>query len=549
MKKLLLSFALLSGTVAMAQTPAGTAVGNFTLTDINGNSHTLYDYLDAGKMVVIDISATWCSPCWSYHNTGALNDFYNAHGPSGDNTAMAFFIEGDPTTNSADLHGTGTNTQGDWVTGENMPIIDLVNQASFENSGMTIDYFPEMYVICPNRVIYKSGVAGSIGTLSLLNSYLGQCPAPASDPVDPAFLGYTGTSTSCGSFDLGVKLQNNGTTPLTSATISVTGIPSPITYNWSGNLNTYDFETVNLGTISISSSATAHITITSTDANTTNSTIDQQLNFIDATQTVAVNTTQDFSASGFPYANWQVVNPDGDITWEIVSSSAQGNSLFIHTFNYSATGELDHVVTPAYDLTGQSTPSLNFKYANKRYNSSYYDKMMVSVSTNCDGPFTNVWSKSNTQLTTGADQSTDFTNPSAADFVDVCIDLSTYANAPALFVRFTNENHYGNNIFVDDISISSSVCSAAGIDENVSADFKVYPNPASDVLNVSFEGNNSDYVITLTDLQGRTVSTMNISNASGLQTATFSTSDIAKGSYLINVYSNGVKTSKNVIIK
>ncbi|MFM7661322.1 MAG: redoxin domain-containing protein, partial [Bacteroidota bacterium] len=97
MKKLLLSATILVGMGGLnAQTPVGTVVNNFTLTDINGNSHSLFDYLDAGKTVVIDVSATWCPPCWSYHNTGALNDFYNAHGPNSTaNDAMVFFIEGD----------------------------------------------------------------------------------------------------------------------------------------------------------------------------------------------------------------------------------------------------------------------------------------------------------------------------------------------------------------------------------------------------------------------------------------------------------------------
>jgi hypothetical protein len=548
MKKLLLSIAIFSGLSSLnAQTPVGTVVNNFTLTDINGNTHTLFDYLDQGKMVVIDVSATWCSPCWSYHGTGALNSFYNAHGPTSTaNDAMVFFIEGDVSTTAADLNGTGGNTQGDWVTGENMPIIDLTTTASFENSGLDIAYFPVMYVICPNRTVLQSGVAGSIGTLTALNGYIGDCPAVASDPVDPALLGYTGTTTSCSNFNLSVTLQNNGTTPLTSATISVTGIPSPITYNWTGNLNTYGVAQVNLGTVNLTNSATATITITSTDNNAANSTLTQQLSYIDPTSTTAVNTAEAFANASFPYANWQLLNPDNDITWEHLTTL--GGMIGINTFNYSATGELDHFITKAYNLTGQTNPSLLFKVANRRYDATYFDKLDVSVSTNCDGPFTQVYTKQGTALATGADLTSGFTPASASDFRQECVSLSNYANAPALFVRFTNDNKYGNNIYIDDVSISSSACTS-GLEEAEQVSFEVFPNPATDVINIVFNAKSTDYVVSLMDLQGRVVSTMNLNNASGSQTLTFGTESLAKGSYVVVVSSNGAKTTKYVVVK
>lgn len=548
MKKLILSAAILASVSGLnAQTPVGTVVNNFTLTDINGNSHSLFDYLDQGKMVVIDVSATWCGPCWNYHNTGALNSFYNAHGPtSAANDAMVFFVEGDPTTTSADLNGTGSNTQGNWVSGENMPIIDLTTTASFENTGLDIAYFPVMYVICPNRTVLQSGVAGSIGTLTALNSYVGDCPAPASLPVDPALLGYTGTTASCSNFNLSVTLQNNGTTALTSATIQVNGIPSPITYNWTGNLNTYGVATVNLGTVTLTSSATATITITSTDGNAANSTLTQQLSYIDPTVTTAINTTEGFTSASFPYTNWQLLNADNDITWERLSTL--GGMMGINTFNYSATGELDHFITQAFNLTGQSNPSLQFKVANRRYDATYFDKLDVSVSTSCSGPFTQVYTKQGTALATGADLTTDYTPASASDFRQECVSLANYANAPALFVRFTNDNKYGNNIYIDDISVSSSACTS-GLDEIEQVSFEVFPNPATDVINIIFNAQATDYVVSLMDLQGRTVSSMKLNNASGSQTLAFATENLAKGSYIVAISANGRTQVKNVVIK
>jgi hypothetical protein len=273
MKKLLLSVIIGSASFAsFAQTAVGTYVNNFTLTDINGTVHNLYDYTDAGKMVVIDVSATWCGPCWSYHGTGALNDFYLAHGPSGANDAMVFFVEGDPSTTSADLNGTGSNTQGNWVAGEDMPIIDLTTSASFQNTGMNIPYFPVMYVVCPNRTILKSGTAGAIGTLSLLNSYVGDCPATASSPNDASILSYQGATKACTPVDLKVKLQNNGTSPLTAATITASvGGTQVASYNWSGNLGTYDAVDVTVGQyLPVTSGDNVTFAITGTDANASN---------------------------------------------------------------------------------------------------------------------------------------------------------------------------------------------------------------------------------------------------------------------------------------
>ena len=85
MKKylLLLMFAMVGWISLYAQIPDGSDAPNFTATDLNGNSHNLYNILDSGYTVFLDVSATWCGPCWGYHNSGALENLYDEYGPNG----------------------------------------------------------------------------------------------------------------------------------------------------------------------------------------------------------------------------------------------------------------------------------------------------------------------------------------------------------------------------------------------------------------------------------------------------------------------------------
>ena len=98
----LLFFAILFAAGSLqAQLAPGSIAPNFTVTDLDGNEWTLYDLTDQGYSVILDISATWCGPCWDYHNSGILEQVWEEHGPDGDNDFMILMIEGDPQT-----HGT-----------------------------------------------------------------------------------------------------------------------------------------------------------------------------------------------------------------------------------------------------------------------------------------------------------------------------------------------------------------------------------------------------------------------------------------------------------
>lgn len=140
-KTFILISALMLNVCAMAQ---GSVAPDWTQTDINGTEHNLYTYLEQGKVVILDMSATWCGPCWSFHQAHYLQSLHDQFGPNGTNEAVVIFYEDDVQTTLADLQGTGSNTYGNWVQGVTYPIINATQGLpSVYGAG-----YPTISVIC-----------------------------------------------------------------------------------------------------------------------------------------------------------------------------------------------------------------------------------------------------------------------------------------------------------------------------------------------------------------------------------------------------------------
>jgi hypothetical protein len=562
MKKLLLS-ALLMGSVfsSNAQLADGSIAQDFTVTAYqpwlsaagmnSDGTYKLYDYLDAGYTVILDVSATWCGPCWNHHLTGALDELYINHGPAGQlgvsasttDNVMVIWLDGDGQTADATMLD-GNGSIGNWVEPNATlgqipfpmanPVTATANQI---NSDYNIAYFPTIYKICPNRVVSE------VGQLTATEFYasVGTCPPPASNVADVTMMSYDADTYICtgSSHTPEVTIQNNGTSPLTSATVTITqGGNTVSTGTYTGSLATYGVATITCTPITNPSSGAMVATVTTTgDALATNGVINTALTVYTA---AAAPLTQDFTATNFPYSEYKVSSATGN-NWTYSTGTMKYDC-----YNYLDGSKGDLSIEPV-NLSSLVDPSLSFDVAYRGYTAATpeNDKLEVFVSTNCGTSWTSVYNKQGATLSTGATQTASFTPASAADFRNETVSLAAYTGQSEVFIKFVGTSNYGNNMYIDNINVSS----ATSVSENELTSLSVYPNPASTEVNVSFEAKNADYLVKLIDLQGRVISNQNLTNLNGTQVISFSTSTVAKGSYLVSITSNGLTSTKSVVIK
>jgi len=241
-----------------AQLPDGSIGPDFVGTDINEVEHHLYDYLDSGKVVIIDFFTTWCAPCWEYHTSGVLDEMWELYGPDGTNEVMIFQIEVDIDEGMNELLGNG-NSQGNWLEGVLFPTIDDLPDPDNPPYGTIIDglyeihYIPTIYVICPERITNEDHWEDGYMTAAELHAFMiGNCTG-ATAQIDASLLKYEGPTQYC--FDQieggQVVIQNlslGGN--LTEATIQTLLDGNIIsTTEYSGDLLLFAIDTVQLNPI------------------------------------------------------------------------------------------------------------------------------------------------------------------------------------------------------------------------------------------------------------------------------------------------------------
>jgi hypothetical protein len=559
MKKILFSaLALCSFMTMKAQLNDGMKAKDFTFNALNNNGQlvNLYSWLDSGKYVFLDVSATWCGPCWNYHQTHALDDLYTQHGPgSVSNDVRVVWVDGDGTTTDAQMAG-ATGSQGNWLLNTLFPMCNPANPlAGTFNDDYEIGYFPTIYMICPDRTVKL------VGQQTAVQLYANVSPTPtcaAKINVDVAPVTFDGKLISCtGNFSFNVTIKNRGFNNLTGATINVkNGTTVLSTIPWTGNLTTYQTSAiipVNLTGVPTNVDSLIFETIATGDQILDNNTIVVKIDNYSTPTAANLPLTQNFDAetrmpARFGYTDVSSQSKFGfydgiaGTTKLMGAGGANTKAIFVNFYNVASGGTGIATIGNFNTTTSSTYLNLDFDMAYAQY-ATENDKLEVVVSTDCGVTWTSKWTKSGTSMSTTAATTSSFIPSAASQWRHESVDLSSVKNNTNVIVGYRMTSAYGNYAWVDNINFKAGASPAAiGNVDNASVD--VYPNPTSSDLNV--RGLNGDATFSFVDVLGRTIKTVSLENINS--EIKLNVSDLSKGTYILKINNEGKSIVKSIVI-
>jgi len=112
---------------------------DISVTDINGNTHNLYSYLNSNKVVVLELMSTTCGHCQQY--AAGTENSYQAYGPNGLDVAEFIALEVNAATSDNDLANFATTY------GVSFPMCNGISPSAINYQ---LYYTPSYYVIYPD---------------------------------------------------------------------------------------------------------------------------------------------------------------------------------------------------------------------------------------------------------------------------------------------------------------------------------------------------------------------------------------------------------------
>jgi hypothetical protein len=201
----------------------------------------------------------------------------------------------------------------------------------------------------------------------------------------------------------------------------------------------------------------------------------------------------------------EALNIHPDTSWTLTNQAGHGDntSIWLHNYITNRMHTRSSFFTSNYDLSKASSPVLNFDLAYARRLAGANDRLGIYVSDNYGRTETLVKTLSATEMESAALHTGEFV-PASSEWKSFQVDLSEYKMYTNLRVRFEFVNLRGNNVFMDNIGVST----ATGVTENAQEAYagKLFPNPMTGSAKLQFHLVTGGQVkVEVFDLAGRVV--------------------------------------------
>lgn len=272
---------------------------------------------------------------------------------------------------------------------------------------------------------------------------------------------------------------------------------------------------------------------------------------------------EDFESGNSEQNGWTIVNPDNDnTTWEMFSVSGNGGTKAagINLFSYNGVFKRDQLISPPINLSGINNALLKFDHAYAlKVNPDWSDSLVVKISADCGNSWTPILQLAddgNGSFATHPFSTLNFVPNSMEDWCgsgygSACLeaDISAWANQPNVMIMFESVRLGGNNLFIDNVSVSITT----DISDNesiVSQDIKVYPNPTDGQYKVQISGrdHSENFTVSVLDYTGRVVLSEKYST-SQLSNKVFDLSSYPKGLYFMEIRNKDFNAIEKIVVK
>lgn len=250
---------------------------------------------------------------------------------------------------------------------------------------------------------------------------------------------------------------------------------------------------------------------------------------------------------------WITENPDEDVTWELTEEVGfeSNQSIFIPNLE-NPTGRIDRIVSPTIDLTGVGAATLTFKVAYAQRNELNDDKLRVYISNDCGQGWAlrGQW-KGTTNLPTAPPSEQAFIPQNAEEWQLIEVDnINDNYFGEGFRFMFYFENDNGNNIYIDDINLITSL---VGIDdqENWLESAELFPNPARGFTYLDFSiPQRAQVSYTIYDIRGALITEKSLGELSaGEHRETIHTYDYPSGVYLVKLTTDSQQITRKLFIE